>query len=161
FLPLTSASFDVYGGDRKGANLYSDSVVALDCLTGKRKWHFQTIHHDLWDYDLPAQPVLVTVQRDGQHVPALAQVTKTAFVFVRDRKTGTPLFPVDERPVPKSEIAGEQAWPTQPFPVLPPPFARQSMKPEDLTDVTPESRRECSEMTAEADLTSSIYDSWS
>jgi quinoprotein glucose dehydrogenase len=161
FLPLTSPSYDPYGGDRKGQNLYGDSVVAVDCATGKRKWHFQTVHHDLWDYDLPAQPVLVTVQRDGQPVAAVAQVTKTGFVFVLDRNTGKPLFPVEERPAPKSRIPGEQAWPTQPFPVLPPPFARQAMKPDDLTDVTPESRRECSELTKDAELSSSIFDSWS
>ena len=116
FVPLTSPSYDFYGGDRKGANLFADSVVALDYKSGKRKWHFQTVHHDLWDYDLPAQPVLVTVRRDGKEVPAVAQVTKTGFVFLLHRLTGEPLFEVEERPVPKSEIPGEQylAHPTVP-----------------------------------------------
>ncbi|MCX6624875.1 MAG: PQQ-binding-like beta-propeller repeat protein, partial [Acidobacteria bacterium] len=123
---------------------------AVDCATGQRKRHFQTVHHDLWDYDLPAQPVLVTVARAGDPVPAVAQVTKTGFVFLLDRRTGKPLFPVEERPVPKSGIPGEEASPTQPFPVLPPPFARQTMASEDLTNVTPESRRECSEMLRDA-----------
>jgi glucose dehydrogenase len=156
FLPLTSPSYDLYGGDRKGQNLFGNSVVAVDCATGKQKWHFQTVHHDLWDYDLPAQPVLVTVKRNGRAIAAVAQVTKTGFVFLLNRSDGQPLFPVEERSVPKSEIPGEHAWPTQPVPVLPPPFARQSMKPEELTDVTPESRQECSEMTKDANLHSSI-----
>jgi quinoprotein glucose dehydrogenase len=120
FLPLTSPSTDFYGGDRIGANLFGDSVVALDCATGQRRWHFQTVHHNLWDYDLPSQPVLVTVRRDGRTVDAVAQATKTGFVFVLDRVTGKPLFPVEERAVPKSPIPGEESWPAQPFPAAPP-----------------------------------------
>lgn len=150
FAPLTSPGSDFYGGDRKGANLFSDSVVALDCRTGSRVWHFQTIHHDLWDWDLPAQPVLVTVRRGGKLVPAVAQITKTGFVFVLDRLTGEPLFPVEERPVPGSVIPGEESWPTQPHPVKPPAFARQSMTRDEITDVTPESRKECLEMVKDA-----------
>ncbi len=146
FLPLTSPATDLYGGDRKGANLFGDSLVALDAATGKRLWHFQTVHHDLWDYDLPAQPVLVTVTRNGKPVPAVAQVTKTGFTFVFDRVTGKPLFDIEERPVPKSEVPGEEASPTQPFPVKPPPFARQSFKREELTTVTPESRAYCEKL---------------
>jgi quinoprotein glucose dehydrogenase len=146
FLPLTSASTDYYGGDRPGANLFADSVVALEAATGKRLWHFQTIHHDLWDMDLPAQPSLVTVRRDGKPVDAVAQVTKTGFTFVLDRVTGKPLFPVEERPVPASEVPGERAHPTQPFPLKPPPFARQSMRADELTDVTPESRAYCAKL---------------
>ncbi len=150
FLPLTSPATDFYGGDRKGANLFGDSVVALDALTGKRVWHFQTVHHNLWDYDLPAAPVLVDVTRGGSKTPAVAQVTKTGFVFLLDRLTGKPLFEVEERPVPKSEIPGEEAWPTQPFPVKPPPFARQSMRPDELTSVTPESRAFCAKLIEDA-----------
>jgi len=150
FLPLTSPATDFYGGDRTGANLFGDSVVALDALTGKRVWHFQTVHHNLWDYDLPAAPVLVEVTRNRKKVPAVAQVTKTGFVFLLDRLTGKPLFEVEERPVPKSEVPGEEAWPTQPFPVKPPPFARQSMRPDELTNVTPESRAFCAKLVEDA-----------
>jgi quinoprotein glucose dehydrogenase len=157
FVPLTSASNDFYGGDRKGANLFSDSLVALDCKTGERKWHFQTVHHDLWDYDLPAQPVLATVKREGNEVPAVAQVTKQGFVFVLDRLTGEPLFEVKERPAPKVETPGEQSWPTQPFPVTPAPFARQAMRPDEITDVTPESREECLAMTEDAVFPTELF----
>ncbi len=146
YLPLTSPSFDFYGGDRPGANLYGDSLVALDAATGRRLWHFQTVHHNIWDYDLPAQPVLATVRRGGASVPAVVQVTKTGFTFVFDRVTGAPLFEIEERAVPASEVPGEQAWPTQPFAVRPRPFARQSMTREELTDVTPESRAYCAKL---------------
>ncbi|MCS7027097.1 MAG: pyrroloquinoline quinone-dependent dehydrogenase [Bryobacteraceae bacterium] len=155
FLPLTSPSTDFYGGDRKGANLFGDSLVALDAMTGKRLWHFQTVHHNLWDYDLPAQPVLVEVQRNGRLVPAVAQVTKMGFTFLFERETGKPLFEIVERPVPPSEIPGEQAWPTQPFPVKPPPFARQSMTREELTTI-PESREFC-EKLVEGAVFGSLY----
>jgi quinoprotein glucose dehydrogenase len=146
YLPLTSPAYDFYGGDRKGAGLYGDSLVALDAATGKRLWHFQTVHHNIWDYDLPAQPGLVTVTRDGKPVAAVVQVTKTGFTYLFDRQTGKPLFDIEERGVPPSDVPGEQAWPTQPFPVKPPPFERQSMKPEELTDVTPESRAYCAKL---------------
>lgn len=157
FAPLTSASYDFFGGDRKGANLYSDSVIALSCKAGELKWQFQTVHHDIWDYDLPAQPTLVTVKRGGKNVEAVAQVTKTGFVFVLDRLTGEPLFPVEERPMPASTIPGEKTWPTQPIPVKPPPFARQSMTASELTDVTPESAQECKEITKDAILDVQLY----
>ena len=150
FAPLTSPSNDFYGGDRKGANLFSDSLVALDCRTGKRAWHYQTVHHDLWDYDLPAQPLLATVRREGEEVPAVAQVTKQGYLFLLHRLTGEPLFEVEERPVPQSTTPGEEAWPTQPAPVRPPPFARQSIDESEITNVTPESRQECLEMTKSA-----------
>jgi quinoprotein glucose dehydrogenase len=158
FLPLTSPSTDFYGGDRGGANLFGDSVVALDCRTGVRRWHFQTIHHNLWDYDLPSQPVLVTVDRNGKRVDAVAQATKTGFVFLLDRLTGKPLFDVEERPVPKSTIPGEQSSPTQPYPAKPPPFARQSMRAQDLTTVTRESRAECLGMIKDAIVETRLYD---
>jgi quinoprotein glucose dehydrogenase len=146
FLPLTSPANDRFGGDRKGANLFGNSLVALDAATGKRVWHYQTVHHDLWDYDLPAQPVLTQVLRAGKLVDAVAQVTKMGFTFLFDRETGKPLFDVQEKPVPQSEVPGEAAFPTQPVPVAPPPFARQSFKAEELTDVTPESRDFCGKL---------------
>ena len=158
FLPLTSPAYDFYGGDRKGANLYGNSVVALECRTGRRRWHYQTVHHDVWDYDLPAAPVLVEVKRDGKTIPAVAQVTKTGFVFVLHRETGEPLFPVEERPVPKSAIPGEETHPTQPYPTKPPPLARQSMTAAELTEVTPESRAECLAITEGAKLDVKLYD---
>jgi quinoprotein glucose dehydrogenase len=157
FAPLTSPSIDFYGGDRKGDNLFSDAVVALDCKTGERKWHFQTIHHDLWDWDLPSHPSLVTVKRNGEDVPAVVQVAKTGFIFVLDRETGKPLFEVEERPVPQSDIPGEQSSPTQPHPVKPPTVARQSMTRDEITDVTPESRAECLEMVKDAVIEGPLF----
>jgi quinoprotein glucose dehydrogenase len=143
FLPLGSATYDFYGGDRPGDNLFANSVVALDAATGRRRWHFQTVHHDLWDYDLPAQPALVTLRRAGRDVPAVAQVTKSGFVFVFDRLTGQPLFEVQERPVPQTRLPGEWTSPTQPMPVRPPPLVRQAITREQLSTVTPESQRQC------------------
>ena len=157
FVPLTSPSTDYYGGDRKGMNLFGNAVVAIDCNTGKRQWHFQTIHHDLWDWDLPVYPNLVDVVRDGKKIPAVAQIAKTGFVFVLDRVTGQPLFPIEERPVEISQVPGEESWPTQPFPVKPPSFTRQTMTRDDITDVTPESRAECMEMIDEAYFDGPMY----
>jgi outer membrane protein assembly factor BamB len=157
YVPLTSPATDIYGGDRVGANLFADSLVALDCDTGRRRWHFQTVHHNIWDYDLPAQPIQFTMKRDGRSIEAVAQITKTGFVFVFDRATGRPLFDVEERAVPRSPIAGEESWPTQPFPVKPPPFARQSMRLDELTTVTPESRSECLEKIKGAEIEGSLY----
>ena len=133
FLALGSPSYDFYGADRKGSNLFGNCVVALRAETGEYVWHFQTVHHDLWDYDLPAPPNLVTLSRDGRKLDALAQTTKTGFLFLFDRENGTPLFPIEERKVPPSFVPGEEAWPTQPFPVKPKPYARQSMTLDDLT----------------------------
>lgn len=133
FLALGSPTYDYYGADRKGANLFGNCVLALDAATGRYKWHFQTVHHDIWDYDLPAPPNLVTIKQSGKDVDAVAQITKQGFVFVLNRDTGVPLFPVEERKVPASTIPGEEAWPTQPFPVKPKPFVRQSFTEDDLT----------------------------
>ncbi|MFN4145873.1 MAG: pyrroloquinoline quinone-dependent dehydrogenase [Runella sp.] len=133
FLALGSPSYDFYGADRKGSNLFGNCVLALDAATGKYKWHFQTVHHDLWDYDLPCPPNLVTITKDGKKVDAVAQATKHGFIFVLDRDTGVPLFPVEERKVPPSYLPGEEAWPTQPFPLKPKPFVRQHMTEDDLT----------------------------
>jgi len=134
FLALGSPSYDYYGADRKGENLFGNCVLALDAATGSYKWHFQTVHHDLWDYDLPAPPNLVTIRKDGKDVDAVAQVTKHGFVFVWDRDTGEPLFPVEERKVPASNMPGEEAWPTQPFPLKPAPFVKQFMTEDDLNN---------------------------
>jgi quinoprotein glucose dehydrogenase len=149
FLPVSTPSPDFYGGDRPGANLYGDSIVALDARTGERKWHFQTVHHDLWDYDLAAPPVLVTLTRDGRPVDAVAQATKHGFVFVLDRETGVPLFPVEERPAPPSDLPGERAWPTQPVPVAPPPLVSQHLDENELYAPTPEHREACRERLSE------------
>lgn len=146
FLPIGSATYDFYGADRKGNNLFANSLVALDANTGRRIWHFQLIHHDLWDYDPPAQPVLVMLKRDGREIPAVAQVTKSGFVFVFDRVTGKPLFPIEERRVPKSEVPGEQTSPTQPFPLKPPPLSLLKVTANDLSKVTPEHARYCSDL---------------
>jgi quinoprotein glucose dehydrogenase len=148
FLPVSTPSPDFYGGDRPGANLYSDSVVALDAATGERKWHFQTVHHDLWDYDLATPPVLVTLVRDGKPVDAVVQATKHGLLFVLERETGAPLFPVEERPVPASDVPGEQAWPTQPVPLAPPPLVPQRLDPNDLYAPTPDHLAACRERLA-------------
>lgn len=132
YFPVSSPTYDYYGADRHGANLFSDCLLALDARTGKRLWHFQMVHHDLWDYDPTAAPQLITVRKEGKTVDAVAQATKQGFVFVFDRVTGEPVWPIEERPVPKSDVPGEQAWPTQPFSTLP-PTARQVVKPDDLT----------------------------
>ena len=126
FVPTGSAAPDFYGGDRKGKNLYSDCLLALNARTGERKWHYQFIHHDIWDRDPPAPPNLIQVQRAGRTIDAVAQVTKQGYVFVFDRDYGQPLFKINEVPVPASELNGEAAWPTQPVPELPRPFARQA-----------------------------------
>jgi quinoprotein glucose dehydrogenase len=135
FAGLGSAAFDFYGGDRLGENLFANCTVALDAKTGKRVWHFQTLRHDLWDHDLPVYPNLVTVTRDGKRVDAVAQVTKTGYVFVFDRETGKPLFDIKERSVPASDIPGERASTTQPVPVKPPPFSLQFLDETNVTDI--------------------------
>ncbi len=137
YVPTGSASADFYGGDRIGANLYANTLLALDARTGRRIWHFQTVHHDLLDRDLPAAPNLLTVSHDGRQVDAVAQITKSGFVFLFDRENGQPLFPVEERRVPPSDLTGERSWPTQPFPTRPAPFARQAMTEADVTDLSP------------------------
>lgn len=138
YVPTGSAAYDFYGGDRHGQNLYANCLLALDAAKGTYKWHFQTVHHDMWDRDLPAPPNLVTVNIGGKSTDAVAQVTKSGFVFVLDRDTGKPLFPVEEIPVPASDLPGESAWPTQPVPVKPVPFARQILTEAELTQRTPE-----------------------
>ncbi len=140
FAPIGSASFDFYGGRRLGNDLFADCVVALDAATGKRIWNFQTVHHDVWDRDPPTAPVLVTIKKDGRSIPAVAQVTKSGFVFLLDRTTGQPIYPVEERRVPdSSELKGERLSPTQPHPSVMPPFARQTITEDDLNRLVPDS----------------------
>lgn len=133
FAPTGSAAFDFYGGNRKGTNLFANCLLALDAQTGSYIWHYQTVHHDVWDRDLPAPPNLITVQQKGKKIDAVAQVTKSGYVFVFNRETGAPLFPVDEVSVPKSMLPGEEVWPSQPVPRLPRPFARQHLNGNDIT----------------------------
>lgn len=135
YVPTGSVSGDFYGGIRPGTNLFGNSLLALDAATGQYKWHFQVVHHDLWDRDLPANPNLVTLERDGKKIDAVAQITKHGYVFVFDRVTGKPVFPIEERPVPVSDLPGELAYPTQPFPVLPEPFSRQTFTLDDVSDL--------------------------
>ena len=132
YFPLGSPTYDFWGGDRIGAGLYGDCLLALDLRTGKRLWYFQTVHHDLWDYDPTTAPKLLTVQHDGKTVDVVAQPTKSGFLFVFDRVSGKPLWPIEERPVPKSDAPGEESWPTQPVPTKPLPFARQSFTEKDI-----------------------------
>lgn len=140
FAGTGSAAYDHYGGDRPGMNLYGNCVLALDASTGALRWHFQVVHHDLWDYDLPCPPVLARVRHRGRWIDAAVQTTKTGHVFVFDRTRGEPLFPIDERPVPPSDLPGESAWPTQPFPRQPPPIAQQGFTLDDVTDLNPAAR---------------------
>ncbi|HEV8195481.1 MAG TPA: amidohydrolase family protein [Gemmatimonadales bacterium] len=138
FLPVSTPSNDYYGGARKGADLFAESIVALDARTGRRLWHFQTVHHGLWDYDPPAPPLLATVSRNGRRTDLVAMPGKTGFLYVFDRVTGRPIWPIEERPVPKSDVPGELAAGTQPVPTWPKPFSRQGISESDLLDYTPE-----------------------
>jgi quinoprotein glucose dehydrogenase len=140
FFATGSPTYDYYGADRKGMNLFGNSVVAVNARTGAYLWHFQTVHHDLWDYDLPAPPNLVTVEHDGRKIDAVAQTSKVGFLYVLDRETGESLFPIEERPVPHSDVPGEEAWPTQPFPLKPAPYARQYLEEADIADYSAASR---------------------
>src|SRR5437762_1219556 len=147
YLPLGSVNNDYYGVDRPGPNLFANSIVALDAETGRMKWYFQAVHHDLWDYDMPVPPMLFDVVRDGKRIPAVGAMTKNTLLFMFDRVTGEPLYPIDERPVPKGDVPGEWYSPTQPFPVKPPPLVRMSFKyPDDLAQVTPEHTAACREL---------------
>ncbi len=148
FLPTTSPSPDFFGGERRGANLYADSVVALRASTGKLVWAFQVVHHNLWDYDLPSAPSLIEVERGGKRIAALAQATKMGHLFILDRDTGQPVLPVEERPVPQDGAPGEWLSPTQPFPLATPPLAPSRLEPQDAWGVTPWGRASCREMVA-------------
>ncbi|MEE2776336.1 MAG: pyrroloquinoline quinone-dependent dehydrogenase [Acidobacteriota bacterium] len=141
YLPTSTPTNDWYGGHRPGANLFAESIVALDARSGERKWHFQAIHHGLWDYDFPCAANLVDIEVDGRKIKALAQVSKQGFTYVFDRETGEPVWPIEERKVPRSEVPGEWTSPTQPHPTKPPPFERIGVTEDDLIDFTPELRR--------------------
>ena len=148
YIPLNTVAPDYWGGQRLGDNLFSETLLCLDIETGQRMWHFQAAHHGLWDYDLPAAPNLLDITVDGREIKAVAQVTKQGFVFTFDRVTGEPVWPIEERPVPASDIPGERASPTQPFPTKPAPFEYQGVTIDDLVDFTPEIRRMAEEVVS-------------
>jgi len=142
YLPVSTPSNDFYGGARPGQNLFADSLVCLDAATGKRKWHYQLVHHGLWDYDMPGPPLLVTIQPAGRRLDAVVQLAKMGWAYVFDRVTGKPVWPIEERRVEASDVPGEQAWGTQPFPTKPPAFEEQGVSLEDAFDLTPELKAE-------------------
>lgn len=142
YIPTGTARYDFYGANRPGANLFANSLLALDARTGKRLWHFQTVHHDMWDYDLPTAPKLLTVDHDGERVLAVAQPSKQGFLYVFNRVTGEPLWPIEERPVPQSDVPGEHSWPTQPFPTRPPPFGRQTFTEDEINPYLPKAEQD-------------------
>ena len=142
YLPLSTPTNDYYGGYRPGDNLFAEAIVCLDARTGQRVWHFQAVHHGIWDYDFPAAPNLVDIEVDGKAIKAVAAVSKQAFTYVFDRETGEPVWPIEERPVPMGNVPGEWYAPTQPFPTKPPPFDQQGTSVDDLVDFTPELRQE-------------------
>jgi quinoprotein glucose dehydrogenase len=152
YVPTGSANYDFYGADRIGQNLFANCLLALDAKTGKRLWHFQTVHHDLWDFDNVSAPQLVTVRHNGRRIDAVALAGKTNFLYVFDRVTGKPLWPIEERPVPKSEMPGEKAWPTQPWPTRPAPFGRMTFTVDDVNPwlATPEQYEAMKERVAKA-----------
>jgi quinoprotein glucose dehydrogenase len=146
FVPTSSPSPDYFGGERLGSNSYADSVVALRGSTGELVWHYQIVHHNIWDYDVPAQPSLITVRNGGRDVPAVAQATKMGFLFLLDRETGEPIFPVEERRVPRSDVPGEQSWPTQRFPTKPAPLAPSNVSSDDAWGLTPWDHGQCRDL---------------
>jgi quinoprotein glucose dehydrogenase len=148
YLPIEAATGDFYGGHRHGNNLFSDTLVCVDANSGRRVWHYQLIHHDVWDYDIPSPPVLANITVKGKKIPAVVQVTKSGLAFVFDRVTGKPVWPIKERKVPQSDVPGEKTSPTQPFPTKPAPFEPQGLRREDLIDFTPELRREAEEIVS-------------
>jgi quinoprotein glucose dehydrogenase len=141
YFPVSTPSNDWYGGERPGNNVFGESILCLDANTGRRVWHYQVVHHGLWDYDPPAAPVLLTITPNGKPVDAVALLTKQGFTFVFDRVTGAPIWPIEERPVPQSDVPGERSSATQPFPTRPAPFARQGFTEDDVIDFTPELKR--------------------
>jgi glucose dehydrogenase len=151
YLPVSTPTNDYYGGHRPGDNLYGDSLVCIDAATGRKIWHYQLVRHGLWDYDTPAAPNLIDIAVGGRQVKAVAQVTKQAFVYVFDRVTGKPIWPIEDRPVPSSNVPGERAAKTQPFPTKPLPIDIQGLRDEDLIDLTPELRKEALDIVAPYD----------
>lgn len=155
YLPVGAPAFDRWGGDRKGINLFSNSVVAVDANSGRYLWHFQTVHHDIWDLDLPTL-TLIDVKRNGRTIPALVAMNKTAIMFILDRVTGKPLFDVHEVAVPtETDIPGEQPWPTQPMPVAPPPLSRLSYDPSEILDATPDLKAKCEQIARDLNVVAS------
>jgi quinoprotein glucose dehydrogenase len=146
YVPTDTPTNDYYGGHRHGANLYGTSLIALDAKTGKRAWHYQLVHHDVWNYDIPDAPHLLDVRVGARSIPAIAQATKQGFLYVFNRLTGEPVWPMEERPVPQADTPGEKSWPTQPFPTKPAPFEHQGITENDLIDFTPELRRQALEI---------------
>ena len=149
YLPIGTPTNDFYGGHRPGANLFAESLVAIEAGTGKRVWHFQAVHHGVWDYDFPAAPILADITVNGKPIKAVAQVSKQGFTYVFDRRTGAPVWPIEERPVPQSTVPGERTHPTQPFPTRPPAYERQGMGEADLIDFTPELKAAAQEAVKE------------
>ena len=149
YLPVETPTSDYYGGHRPGNNLFAESLVCVDLKTGQRKWHFQLVHHPLWNYDMSSAPILADITVNGRAIKAVAVPSKQAFLFVFDRVTGQPVWPIEERPVPQSDVPGEKTSPTQPFPTKPPAYARNYLKvPDDLIDFTPELRAQAMENIA-------------
>jgi quinoprotein glucose dehydrogenase len=147
FAPIGSPTSDYYGADRKGKNLYGDSILALDINTGKLKWYQQLVHHDLWDFDLPAAPTLFEVKRNGKTIPAVGVITKMSTLFIFNRETGEPIFGMEERPVPQSDVPGEASWPTQPFPLKPEPLGRTTFDPKkDFNSLIPAVEAYCKDL---------------
>ena len=138
YIPVESPTGDQFGGQRPGNNLFSSSILCLDIKTGKRIWHYQLVHHDIWDYDMPAAPILADITVNGKPIKAVVQLTKSSFAYVFDRTNGQPVWPIEERPVPQTDVPGEQTSPTQPFPTKPPAFDRQGLTEADLIDFTPQ-----------------------
>jgi quinoprotein glucose dehydrogenase len=149
YMPFEEATGDYYGGTRPGNNLFAESIMCLDAKTGTRVWHFQTLHHGIWDYDLPAAPVLADITVNGRRIRAVAQVSKQAYVYVLDRVTGQPVWPIEERPVPQGNVPGEWYSPTQPIPTRPPAFDQQGVSEKDLIDFTPELKAEALKIVSE------------
>lgn len=152
YLPTEAPTHDYYGGHRPGDNLFSSSLVAVEVRTGERRWHYQLVHHDIWDWDVPAAPILADITVDGRAIAAVAQITKQGWVYVFDRATGEPVWPIEERPVPRSDVPGERTSPTQPFPSKPPPFTRQGATLDDVVDFTPELRERALEILSRVKL---------